>query len=263
MKKGVAEAGNFRLLEGVPPRYHQLHLPEFADTMLDGEQTEIIRKDGSFDKKTQANYKVGLFAGYTTWGAMFWCGQDVRDQPDRIRYDLAQIVVEALADPKVRLNDRYPATPENLERIYLDGYEGGVAKYIDAGLPLTGRTNPNWWKLKGDEKRTVDAFVIGVTEGRANGSPMNGIEPIPNGTAATFTMGMQDDVGATYEVGKMFGLPEAETEWGYRCFWRYEGRVAEMKVSGWDGDRFRFPMFVRWRNDKSRSDCALFEQLGG
>ena len=35
-----------------------------------------------------------------------------------------------------------------------------------------------------------------------------------------------------------------------------------MRVSGWDGKRFRWPRFVRWREDKSSADCKFDEQLG-
>ena len=91
---------------------------------------------------------------------------------------------------------------------------------------------------------------------------MKGIKRKPNGKAATFTVAMMTDDHEVVEVGKVRNLPHDATQFGLKEFERFKARVIEMRVSGFDGKRFRWPRFVRWRDDKTLDDCRLAEQLG-
>ena len=114
--------------------------------------------------------------------------------------------------------------------------------------------------MKGDKSRTVDAFVVGVTEASDGGSGITGTKPIKNGLAASFAVAMYKD-GKVVEVGKMSNLPVDAEMYGWQKFPIYNLRVAEMQVSGWNGKEFRFPRFVKWRPDKIWADCLFTEQV--
>jgi len=259
--KGVSQAKEFR--KQFHPELQSLANSEFDFTLLDGELTEGFKKDGTFDKYTLKRIANGDFRGLTVWAPIFIKGEDIRATTTDIeKWELAGEVVEALGSKKVRLVQRLPATRSNLSMFFSKGYEGAIAKKNDATYPVTSITNPFWWKLKGDNNRTVDAFIIGVTEASEGGSGLSGRKPKKNGKAATFEVAMMDK-GKAISVGKMSNLPEVCVLDGFKNFEKYKGRVVEMIVSGWDGTEFRFPRFKNWRPDKTREQCDFSSQLTG
>ena len=266
--KGMKKAGPFVNQDSKNPYLAGLKSEVFADTVFDGECTEVFKQDGSYDKATMERVATGQFVGYTTWGVLMLHGVDVRHLPEAVRWFMAKGVLDELhgagQDPerKIRLIEMFPATRRNLQAAFDAGYEGVVLKHSGKGIPVHQIVNPFWWKVKGDEKRTVDAFIIGVTEGKEGGSGVDGIKPVPNGKAATFTVGMLDDAGNIVEVGKMAGLPDDLIESGFKYFGAYQGRVVEMLASGWDGRALRWPRFVRFRPDKRWEDCLFRDQIG-
>ena len=265
--KGVGRAGEFRNLGHKNPYLAALKSKQCAGTMFDGELTEAYKSDKTYSKTTLKRIKAGRFIGYSVWQVLFYRGKDVRHLTEQERWKLAIQEVWKInklkAGKKIRVVERRNATKENLLCFFDQGLEGAIAKRLDVPLPMDKRTNPNWWKLKGDKNRTVDAFVIGVTEKKSGGSGIRGIKPKTNGMAATFTVGMLDKKGKIIEVGKMGNLPDAVKVKGFKNFKEYKGRVAEMIVSGWGGESFRFPRYVKWRKDKGRKDCMFEEQVGG
>lgn len=261
-QKGVKAAGKFRDLSDNNPHIARIACSELDGTMLDGELTETYNSKGQIDKPTRERIDAGFFVGYTTWGVMFWRGRDVRRESERNRYEMARRAIAILRDERLRLVDRYPCTLFMVERMFRFGTEGVVAKNWHAPLVIDGKTNDSWYKIKGHDKRTVDAFVMGVTEGRSGGSGVNGVKPVMDGTAASFTMGMMHE-GKVMEVGKLKHLPEDMRLRGFREFEKYDGTVMEMKVSGWTGTMFRWPKLVKVRDDKGPEDCQFDEQVGG
>lgn len=260
--KGVDKAGAFRCLNDLNPELTKVGRAVLAGTVLDGELTEVFKQNGDYDKATAARAANGDFIGYSAWTCLYFQGIDVRARSEKDRRKLTQWVIDKLNNPKIRILERVPATVENLKKFFrVSGPEGAIAKHEDAIIPKGQRTNPNWWKLKGDKKRTVDAFVIGVTEASEGGSGLTGVKPKKNGKAASFAMGMWKD-GSEVEVGKLENMPEDAVENGLRHYGIYHRRVVEMIVSGWDGDRFRFPRFEKWREDKTPADCVFEEQVG-
>ena len=258
--KGVKCAGEFRDLSSTNPELAQIARPDLDGTVLDGEMTEMYLSDGSFDETTRIRIEQGFFVGYTAWTVLFVCGVDVRDRTEASRRELTAGIVEKLKHPKIRLIERVLATKENLQKFFARE-EGAIAKKLTAGIPIGHRTNRHWWKLKGDENRTVDDFIIGVSESKSGGSGVKGLKRKANGKAATFTVAMMKG-GEVIEVGKATNLPSDAKQFGVKDLERFRGRVIEMRVSGWDGKRFRWPRFAKWREDKSLADCKFEEQLG-
>jgi len=260
--KGVAKAGRFRDLSSLNLPIAYLCDGELDGTVLDGELTEVYNADGSLDKETRERNSMRMYVGYQTWGALTWKGEDVRHLSEEERYALANVAVQRLLTSydglKIRLVERLQATKENLERLWQQ-YEGAVAKLERSAIPMKQRTNPNWYKLKSSERRTVDAFIIGVTQGKEGGSGITGVKPEANGKAASLIVGMYDGEKVV-EVGKMANLPETVTELAWNDFDRFRNKVVEMMTSGWNGSAFRFPRFVRYREDKTPLDCVLTEQ---
>lgn len=282
--KGVKQAKEFRDLSYKNPYIASTRCPEELEgCLLDGELTETYRTaspkdtqklihhdphnsalDGEYawDKYTVARREMNQFVGYVVWDCLFWKGEDIRDRPLWKRRRAAAYLVQALAEPKIKIIPYLHCTRKNLKKLFADGWEGGLAKNVFHPIPAKQRTHTNWWKLKGDKHRTVDAFIIGVTQARSEGSGITGVKPKLNGKAATFTMAMlRGGSNLVVEVGKMKNLPDEVQEEGFKKFNQYKGRVAEMVVSGWDGDRFRWPRFKKWREDKSQDDCRWEEQV--
>jgi len=266
--KGVSKAGPYRRQDEVNPRLTAMVDDELAGTVLDGELTEVYKQDGTYDKMTMERLRTGQYVGYVVWGVLFFKGVDVRNQSEWSRRVMAEYAVQKLTEKfkwaggRLKVTPRMEATLENLKKLFEAGYEGGVVKKVNAPIPAGSRTNPNWWKVKGAQFRTVDAFVIGVSQAKNGGSGLTGVKPMLNGKAATFHVGMSRD-GELVEVGKMSNLPEDAVDYGWKEFERFRFRVVEMMVSGWDGTAFRFPRFVKWRDDKAPSDCRFGEQIGG
>ena len=255
--KGVAAAGPFMVHQH--PILDEVCHHELSGTILDGELTMHFVKEGVFDENTLKRAACGQFVGYQVWGVLFFQGRDVRCLDEGERYALARMVVNTLAHPKIRMLERVPATRANLQAIWDRGEEGAIAKYLPGMIPTNQRTCPTWYKLK--TEKTVDAFVIGVTQGKEGGSGVKGVKAAPNGKAASFTMGMYRD-GKIVEVCKLKHLPDDIAEAGFREFDRFNNQVIEMNVSGWDGRFCRWPRFKKFRPDKTPWECRFEEQVG-
>lgn len=258
--KGVEAAGKFMIKEEYvnPTLYNTTH-KGLSGTVLDGELTEIFKQNGEYTKGTADRQKIGVFLGYIVWGVLFYRGKDVRMLIERDRRAITERVVRGLNNPKIRLVEQMPATRENLQMLFDRGLEGAIAKHLYRPIPTQQRTNTWWWKLKND--MTVDAFIIGVTEATSGGSGLTGQKANKNGKAASLTMGMLDDEGNVVEVAKVKHLPDELVKQAFKHFDEYENRVMEITVSGWSGEFFRWPRFKKWRDDKTKNDCLVTEQI--
>lgn len=262
--KGVAKAGEFRHQNYKNPELAKTKCPELLGTLLDGELTETFKQNGEYDKYTKERVKMGYFVGYAVWDCLFFMGTDIRHYPLKHRRKAAEFAVEKLKEvmgDKVKMLERYPNTQATLDMFAEWGVEGGVWKCEEDPIDPGQITHSNMWKLK--TKKTVDAFIIGVTEGTSGGSGVKGKKAAPDGTAATFTVGMLNDEGTEIiQVGKMKNLNDDQVANGFKYFDQYKGKVVEMIVSGWDGSRFRWCRFKKDRPDKTFRDCVFTEQVG-
>jgi len=264
--KGVARAGAFRHQTGSNPILDAIACKKLDLTVLDGELDETYSQ-GSYDTDTRKRVANGDRIGYKVWGALVVRGKDIRHWPDHMRRAAASRVIELLHehDPNliehIWLIERRPATKKQLDEWLDGGMEGVVAKDQTKPIPTGQRTNSWWYKIKGSKNRTIDAFVIGVTEGKEGGSGVTDKKAHPSGKAASFTMAMMKD-GVVVEVAKMKNLPDEAATHGLAQFDMFKNRVAEMQVSGFDGKRFRWPKFVKFRPDKTPEDCLFTEQVG-
>jgi len=279
--KGVEKAGSFMSLDHKNPVLaFEVKSKEFDGTILDGELTETFKKVTKktllagkgidtklgvmeHDKYTVERAAIGDHIGYVVWDCLFYKGVDIRDRPLWKRRKAAEHVIEKIGDPRIRIILQVEATEDNMQAIFDRGKEGAIAKNVFHTIPVDHKVHSGYWKLKGDDKRTVDGFITGVQEALGGGSGVKGIKPKPTGKAASFTICMLDINGEPLEVCKMKGnLTDDMVDNGYREFHRFKDCVVEMKVSGWDGIRFRWPRFYRWREDKTPADCTVLEQIG-
>lgn len=276
--KGRAQAKEFRNQNKTCPYLAQVKFSELDGTMLDGELTWTHKDDGLPDEDTVRRIQNREYVGYTTWTTLFHNWKDIRPFSESSRRVITQCIVNYINDPKVRLIEQVPATKENLQKFFDRRLEGAIAKNLNKPIPVGQIVNPWYWKLKADDRRTVDAFIIGVTQAKGGGSGITGVKPVYNGKAASFVVGMLKKKARIYgpgleivEVGKACNLPKDAIEDGWITHlealspesWKYYGKVIEMQVSGWDGKRFRFPRFVKWRTDKGYGDCQFELQVGG
>lgn len=266
--KGVDAAGAFRNMNSANPKIAAIACKKNLDlTLLDGELTESFTQNGQYTETTLKRIRVGEFIGYSSWGILFHKGKDVRGLSEEDRHKLAEEVIKQVhkqyppSKDFLRVLERMPADRKVLQQYFDNGYEGMVAKNLKAGIPIDKRDNRNWWKLKAD--KTIDAFIIGVTESMSGGSGVKGIKRQPNGKAATFTIALMDGA-KIIEVGKMSNLTDEMKENGLANFEKvYKHEVVEVRVSGWNGKEFRYPRFIKWRDDKRPKNCTFSEQIGG
>ena len=264
--KGVEKAGPYRDLGYKNTRLEACTIPTLAGTVLDGELTEVYTQNGQYDKDTRRREANGDYVGYEVWDLLFYKGRDLRPLPLSKRRQALKGVVKLLNDKypdvAIRVAKQYAASKAVLQTFFERGIEGAIAKRLTDPIPPQ-RTHTWWYKLKGDDRRTVDAFIIGSTEGVSGGSGVKGIKPKPSGKAASFTLGMIDATGDIVEVGKLKNnLTEEMVEYGISDYQRFHHRVVEIIVSGFDGQRFRWARFKKWRKDKTPGDCRLDEQIG-
>ena len=270
--KGVAAAGAFRDHSDSNPFLKRVALARLDGTMLDGELTETYKKANKkgvreWTKKTAERIEMRKKVGFHVWDCLFWKGVDIREKPLIERRAAAMVAVDMIAPlydgyGQIEMLPQFVCSQNVLQRMFHWGYEGAIAKNILHPIPITQRTHSGWWKLKGDDNRTVDGFVVDVAEGSEGGSGLTGVKPKPNEKAVSFTMAMFKN-GKRVDVAKMMNLPDDAVRDGLKHFHRYKMEVAEFIVSGWDGSRFRWPRFVRWRPDKTPNDCRFEEQVGG
>lgn len=262
--KGVNRAGEFRHQNYKNPEMAKTKCPALMGTVLDGELTETYKKNGKYDKYTAERQEMGYFVGYAVWDCLFFMGKDIRAYPLKDRRKAAVYAVKQLQEvigDKVKMLERYPNTQATLDLFAEWGVEGGIWKCDEDPINPEQITHSNMWKLK--TKKTVDAFIIGVTEGTSGGSGVKDKKAEPDGTAATFTVGMLDSTGENIvQVGKMKNLNDDQVANGFKYYDQYKGKVVEMIVSGWDGSRFRWARFKKDRPDKTFRDCVFSEQVG-
>lgn len=267
--KGVARAKEFRHLPGANPFLEAMKSSFFSGTVLDGELTECFDSKGNHTEDTKRRIANGEWVGFIVWQAMYVRGTDIRHWADWQRRHAAEKCIELMQSQgvpgadRIRLIDRFPATHLTLNQFLDAGMEGVVVKDKTKPIPVGQRTNSFWFKVKGSKFRTVDAYVVGVTEGKGGGSGLTDTKRTPNGTAASFTMAMKGHSGNNVEVCKLKNLPDDVHARGFQHFSEYQNKVIEMQISGWDGKRLRWPKFVKFRDDKSPSDCLFHEQIGG
>lgn len=261
--KGVEKAGPYRDLGYKNPALEMITNPSLAGTVIDGELTECVTKAGKPDRDTRRREANGDFVGFEVWDCLFYKYNDIRGLPLWKRREVLKGVVSILNTPKIRVTKQYAASKGVLDTFFERGIEGAIAKRLNDPIPIGQRTHTWWYKLKGDNRRTVDAFIIGVTEGVSGGSGVKGVKAKPSGKAASFTLAMVTDEGDIVEIGKLKNaLTEEMVEYGIKDYKRFDKRVVELIVSGFDGKRFRWPRFKKWRSDKTPGDCRITEQIG-
>lgn len=154
-------------------------------------------------------------------------------------------------------------TEENLQALLDAGYEGGMIKDLD-GEYRPGKRGTEWLKVK--TMSTGDFFIIGSTPGKgrnegkvgslklayydaANANAMSA--PHTSSLDATCVKYVADCRGFDDATCDMLTDPETGDVKD-----EFIGRVVEIMGQGrTKNERIRHPHFVRWRDDKSPTDC--------
>jgi ATP-dependent DNA ligase len=242
------------------PWMDAIRLPEFDGTLLDG---ELIWPGHGSAEVSSAIAASPDELHYVVFDCLFFGGEDIRGFALSQRQELAQETVAAIRKKyssqwdtqELRFVDQAPNDKNFFDSWIARGIEGTILKRRDSKYHEAGR----WRKAKA--KVTVDAIIINYVKQKAGGSPTKGIKPKPTGNASGFMVGLKKG-RKIVPVGWMRGLPAKDKQDGMRLFKdNYKGRVVEMIVSGWDGKRFRWCKFERWRDDKTPDDCTFKTQI--
>lgn len=255
--KGVDKAGDFMVQE--LPGWLEKGFPGYEGTMFDGEYLWPGHGASKISHAKASGKEREL--RHVVFDCLFSPSEgDIRQLAYRDRLAEAKRLVDKLGSPNIRMVETFKdLTPAKVQEFWDMGWEGLVFKNpdtkYDEGAPDC------WYKLKSSVP--CDVFIIGVSEHRTGGSPKRGIKPKPTGKAAMFEVAMFDGK-KIHRVGMMGHLEEEDQKRGLKEFHeKYEMKVVEATVSGWDGDRFRFMRFSKWRPDKTPRDCRMEEQIGG
>lgn len=220
-----------------------------AGTILDG---EIVGGDsfgntvslmGSSPERAQKMLKDGFRVRYCVYDILQYRGEDMRDVPLGNRKAALQRAVDFYANPYIE----YVKTLPNKEQSYLDivknGGEGVILKMLN-GLYVEGDRSKHWLKVKKSE--TYDGVILGFTEG--NGKYENLIGSIRVGQMVN---------GSMDEVATISGMNDEDREHFTNNQYKYIGKVVEFKAQQKTEARYRHPVFVRVRHDKSPNECKF------
>lgn len=253
--KGVDASAQNSFVGYLVPWMNALNLPEFAGTLLDG---ELIWPGHGSAEVSSAIAATPDKLEYVVFDCLFFGGEDIRGCPLSQRQELAKEAVSSAngtGERRIRFVEQMPNDKSIFDAFVRGGVEGTILKRLDSKYHEAGR----WRKAK--SKVTVDAIIINYIQQKAGGSPTKGIKPKPTGNASGFMVGLKKG-RKIVPVGWMRGLPKGDKQDGMRLFKdNYKGRVVEMAVSGWDGTRFRWSKFERWRDDKSPDTCTFKTQI--
>lgn len=242
------------------PWMDAIRLPEFDGTLLDG---ELIWPGHGSAEVSSAIAASPDELEYVVFDCLFFGGEDIRGCSLDQRQELARETVTSIRKKywhqvganQTRFVEQRPNDRSIYDEWIAGGIEGTILKRCDSKYYEAGR----WRKAKA--KVTVDAIIINYIQQKAGGSPTKGIKPKPTGRATGFMVGLKRGKKIV-PVGWMRGIPKADKDDGMRLFKeKYKGRVVEMIVSGWDGSRFRWGKFERWRDDKSPDTCTFETQI--
>jgi bifunctional non-homologous end joining protein LigD len=177
-------------------------------------------------------------------------GGDITDLVQRDRRDL---LADALDFDRKYL--RLPLVLSGFDRpIYekfvTDGGEGVMLKNPQAQYYPGARKANTWYKLK--KFNTIDVVVIGWKEGQGKYQGTTG--------AIEFGMYMSRNSGAPVSFGWCAGMDDATRHEivHMHCCEQLLGKVFELRYFGKvgrDGKGYRFPQFMRWRDDKDALEC--------
>lgn len=176
-----------------------------------------------------------------------------------VRHGLAKGVVEQIQHPRLKMVDGTIRESFDqfdfeaaLEQIKSAGIEGLVVKELDRPY------DKNWygWKIKVED--TEDAYVTGAREEKKH--HMGTVTK--TGCYGTVEVTQVDPLDGAVRVVAWVGLPKEDRGVPLGNYDRFALRVLEFKHLGWDGKKFRFPQFVRWRDgEKSAHDCTFTAKL--
>lgn len=256
--KGVAAAGEYVERSDKLPHLRNLVIPELAGLMLDGELVCVDDERGRgasighYMKEAPEKLAIRAFDLLFDAGA-----RDMRTESLLVRRKRLEEVVKQIGSDFIRLTPTLHPTMAEIEKLWADGWEGGILK--DRRVQYRGTNAMKKCKAEQD----VDAFCLEPVIARRGGSPKRGIKPEPTGRAGGFVMGMRTKDGRTVKVGTMMmGVTDEDKERGIKHFDReFLGRVARMSASGYNGVELRWCRFKNWHEEAGKP-CILEDQIG-
>jgi len=174
--------------------------------------------------------------------------------------------------PLVQLSLVVPDGRALWESVGALGLEGVMAKRRNARYS-PGQRSPAWLKIK--QQKTVEAVVGGWSEGTGSRASALGalivgaydddhkLVPIGRVGSGFDQQGLIETLSALQEIEiptcPFLVRPDSPT----RAHWVRPDLVCEVRYQNWSADNnLRFPVFVRWRPDRSAADIFLSDLRG-
>jgi ATP-dependent DNA ligase len=168
---------------------------------------------------------------------------DIATQPLRVRRDYIQTLLTMHGLERVTLTSQMPATQAVHDDLVGLGFEGTVVK--DQAKPYAfAKRGHGWFKVK--NTRTIDCVVMEVVmDGKGQHA----------GKAGRMHVGQYQD-GQLVRVASVNCLNDKQRAEATAHPERFEGEVIEVKIYGWDKDGPRHPTPLRFRKDKTPTECV-------
>ena len=220
----------------------------------------VMRALGSTPEKSRILQRTPLSGGgvgkplvHTVFDCLRWCGQDICDQPLRIRREYAYRYVQAMDHPYVRYTECADAHKRDfLARVAASHGEGIILK--DLAAPYGKRSA--WIKYK--FFATYDCVLIGVEQATETSVKVSGERSVTKfwdkGWIGKIVIGQYRD-GYIWECGRASGFADETRAAISSDPEMYIGRTVTIKAWGREpSGLFRHPQFVGW-SDKPADEC--------
>lgn len=253
--KGVEVSRTQPFVDKVPEDWMATLATNGAVHVFDGELCTLSKSNASSSGRKVEPKK------YIIWDLLVFNGEDIRAYPLEKRLkllasaikDIQGIGIHRLEHIDHELHREF--TPRILESYLRQIREEKVEGYVVKELWRSYDHLRYGWKIK--VKDNADGYIVDWKEE----SKHHYGEKTQTGRVGTVAVaqltGKVSKGIKEQEIVAWVALPEEN-----RCDIRdgiskLFSKVLEFSHLGWDGERFMFPQFVRWRDDKSIHDCTF------
>lgn len=223
--------------------------PELAGTVLDGEIVggssfgNTVTLMGSSPERSLRLLKDGFAVKYCVYDILQFKGKNVKTENLQIRKKYLRKALSIYNNPLVSYVEALPNNENTYRGIVSRGGEGVILKRVYSNY-YEGERNKGWLKVKKSD--TYDGVILGFTEGQGKYATVIG----------SIVVGQLLD-GTMTEVATISGMNDEDRLKFSENKKDFVGMCVEFKAQQKTEARYRHPVFIRLRPDKSPNQCVF------